>query len=95
MTGKEAKDTIVGYVETHNGCKAIDMCLCEMLMPYDGELMELVDELVEEGRLIEVEYTLPQMPYRTKSFLFSAGTEINIRETPHKENINESRTPNR
>ena len=45
-------------------------------MCLDYDVIELLDELIGEGRLVEVEYVLPAMSYRVKSLLFPAGTEI-------------------
>jgi len=44
-------------------------------------LMPTIDELVANGDLIEIEYSLPSMPYRIKSFYFPKGTIINLQ--PH------------
>lgn len=40
---------------------------------------DLPDELVREGKLVEVEYTLPTMAYKVKSFFLPAGTVVRVR----------------
>lgn len=35
-----------------------------------------VELLIAEGKIIELEYIQPNMPYRVKTILFPAGTEI-------------------
>lgn len=46
------------------------------------DIPELIEELICEERIVEVEYSLPSLPGRAKSFLLPAGTVINKNETP-------------
>lgn len=39
-------------------------------------IMKLIEELVKEGELIEIQYNLPRMDYRNKSFLLPKGSII-------------------
>jgi hypothetical protein len=44
----------------------------------DQNITDVLDELVKNGDIIEVEYTLPQMNYCVKSMYFPKGTEVQI-----------------
>jgi hypothetical protein len=63
------------------GCKAVNLACQEEIIELDflssgNSLPEMVEELIEEGRLVEVEYTLPQLSFRLKSFLLPPGTQV-------------------
>jgi len=85
MTRDEAKTLVLSKVEEIQGCKATVLAVTiastseqmESLLPYP--LPELIEELIEEGRLIEIEYALPTMSYRIKSFLLPEGSLVRIR----------------
>jgi len=84
MTKEEAKSLIVSTVERTQGCKATQvLCLVEnegdmILLARDYNVVELIAELVKERKLVEVEYILPAMNYRVKSFLLPALTKVMI-----------------
>lgn len=42
------------------------------------QIFVALDDLVREKEVVEVEYVLPAMNYRTKSMYFPKGTEINV-----------------
>ena len=79
MNKEEAKQLIIDEVTNLNGCKAIDLTVKKNLLPLvtsEFSMYELIDELVSQGRLIEIEYILPIISYRAKSFLLPAGTNV-------------------
>ena len=82
MTRDELKNRIVEIVTEKQGCKVTELCvLPELVLADDGEgngfsIPELVEELALEERIIEIQYVIPAMDYRIKSFLFPVGTEI-------------------
>lgn len=78
MTREEAKDRIMVKVISLQGCKATQLSVEEDLLEVWQYSSGLIDELVQEGKLIEVTYSLPQMPYRLKSFLLPAGTSVQV-----------------
>lgn len=45
----------------------------------DVDIGVLLNELVEQKRIVEIEYVLPQMHYRIKSLYLPKGTEISIK----------------
>ena len=73
-------DRVVEFVAQKQGCKA-------MVVAADGHLAQacnqsicdIIEEAVREKRLVEVEYTLPLMSYRIKSFLLPIGSEVHVR----------------
>ena len=84
MTRDEAKQIVCDLVMRKQGCKIMD--LIPSFYDHDGateyNLNSLADDLVEEGRLIEVEYILPgKLSYKIKSFLLPAGTDIKVNDT--------------
>jgi hypothetical protein len=38
----------------------------------------IVQKMVDAGRLVEVEYVLPQLEFRAKSFLLPVGTVVRV-----------------
>lgn len=84
ISKEEAKDILIQYC-TH-GIKNTDIVLelslyCAAFPELSKmDIPELLEELVQENRLVEIEYVLPSMEYRIKSFYLPAGTEItNVR----------------
>lgn len=89
MTRQEAKLLLVKVVTERQGLKATDL-MAEVLdddfvsdeerrnlmHQDDYELPDLIAELIGEGELIEVEYSLKTMPYRAKSFLLPKDTIV-------------------
>lgn len=82
MTKSDMKADIAATVLECQGCKATELVvkLPEWTRKgmYDSpfDFVELIEEMVDEGTLVEVEYVLPNMQYRIKSFLLPAGTSI-------------------
>jgi len=78
------KQAIINIVLNKQGCKATELPVeiavehPELLSQLDN-VIEVLDELVEEGNLVEVEYVLPNMNYRIKSVYFPKGTQIVVR----------------
>ena len=89
MTRSEAKDQLATIIREKQGCKATDLlgskAVLEIILA-DHPLLDLIEELVSEGRLVEIEYCLADLPYRTKNFLLPEGTIIHSaprKESPH------------
>lgn len=80
MTRDELKQAIVEEVNQLRSCKTIELvtALVESLSEWCGEhdLLDVIDEMIISGQLVEVQYVLPDMDYRVKSILFPGGTEI-------------------
>lgn len=75
------KEIIVEMVESVQGCKAIDLIvpLTKRLIQEELEtddLPKLIEDLVSEGRLVEIEYHLPSQPNRVKSFLLPSDSVV-------------------
>ena len=55
---------------------AVDKVLVELAIKEKEDLMKVIEELVKYEKLIEIEYILPYLEYRIKSFLLPKETKI-------------------
>jgi len=81
MSLMQLREWIVGYVTRHQGCKAVQLAadaVGEFPSISSHDILESIGHLVKNGELVEVEYNLPEMPYRVKSFLLPKGTNLYI-----------------
>jgi len=78
-------ETIIRIVNNNQGLKGTELVLKLMSADLNIEattLLKAIDEVVQDGEIIEVEYTLPtmnSMNYRVKSMYFPKGTVIKIK----------------
>lgn len=84
ITKEELKNKIVEVITEVQGCKATELVTksqfgLDMIQGLEvHDLPTLLAELLHERRLVEVEYVLPQLNFRAKSFLLPAGVEVKI-----------------
>lgn len=82
-TISEIKGQVKKLVLAKQGCKAGEL-VAEMTKWFvekgdsSEDLLFTIDAMVSDGELIEVEYSLPNMSYRLKSFYFPVDTEVRI-----------------
>jgi len=95
----EVEHTILKVVKTHNGIKATDLLitLCHGLIVngFNVEGDEIINHLykmIEQGKIVEVEYTIPDMPWRAKSFLLPVGSTVKINDMSVKDDIKPTTT---
>lgn len=81
MTKQDAKNVLVGKITSLQGVKATQLAAEEdvAIGLADFNIPELLEELVTEKRLIEIEYTLPDMEWRLKSFYLPVGTQLSVK----------------
>jgi hypothetical protein len=74
----EARDEILKIVDSKQGCKATELVAAFAILhpDYEGDVLNDIEGLINEKKLIEVEYILPNMDYRVKSMLFPAKTRV-------------------
>lgn len=72
----EAKNLIVKTVENLQGCKATELAANPKIAIEVSNLNELIDELIQEGDIVAIEYIVPNMPDRIKIYLFPRGTNF-------------------
>ena len=87
MNQDEAKAEIVDVVSEVQGCKATELIAHERILSLVAEghkVVEMIAELCDEGELVEVEYVVPNISYRIKSFLLPKGTQISIASRPSR-----------
>jgi hypothetical protein len=84
MTKEQLKDRIHNIIVNLQGCKAT-----ELVSRFDREMLEALDafdlstiltEMMHDKKLIEIEYELPEMSWRSKSFFLPYGTEVRIND---------------
>lgn len=73
------KDVINKVVNDHQGINTIDHALevsrqVSEMDDFEKSLMELI----EEGEIVELEYTLPSMDYRVKNLYLPKNTMIQV-----------------
>ena len=93
MSKDRLKEAIVNTVISHNGCKGTELPVL-LTKTYaetspdvwsaflSEDFCQVLCELVQDARLVEIEYSLPHLPYRVKSFYLPAGTQVNY-ESKH------------
>ena len=78
------RDAILKVVSSSQGIKNVDLALKVLteLLPSSEfkaeQVMEELEKLVNEGEVIEIEYVLPEMNYRIKSFYLPKGTKLYV-----------------
>ncbi len=88
LTKEEAKDILVQYCSA--GIKNTELVLelslyCAAFPDLSKhDISELLEELVREDRIVEIEYILPSLEFRVKSFFLPVGTEIVAIHGPFK-----------
>lgn len=80
MSNDEAKALITKMVVDHQGLKSPELAakIIERTKGRDKKVdwITLIGECVSEGKILEIEYIIPGLHYRTKSFLLPKGAEI-------------------
>jgi len=78
---QKAKKIIVKLVEEKNGIKSVDLSMD--LLDADksfflevSQISNIIDDLVQEGKITALNYTVPSMDYRLKTILFPKGTRV-------------------
>lgn len=81
MTADQVAQYIVSTVTGRQGLKAT-----ELVAFLGGEanraefaqidIVEIIERLVREGQIVEIEYMVPSVPGRVKSFLLPAGSQV-------------------
>lgn len=75
------RNRILEIVNPSTGIKGMELAtiLANEFHPLTTEkILQEIFDLIKEGELIEIEYQLSTMDYRTKSFILPKGTSINI-----------------
>uniref|UniRef100_A0A6M3L8D9 Uncharacterized protein n=1 Tax=viral metagenome TaxID=1070528 RepID=A0A6M3L8D9_9ZZZZ len=73
------KDRILELV--NNGIKGTELVvkiISESDVLIHTDVVKVIEELMEQGEMIEIDYVLPSMEYRIKSFYLPKGTSISI-----------------
>lgn len=81
MTRDEIKNLIVSHIDDVQGCKAIELVVWygkDGRLGNQLDILEMIDELIEEKRIVEVSYALAKMNYREKSFYLPGKTLVQI-----------------
>ena len=74
---KKAKQKIIEVIERSDGVNGMDLVCRPEIAKYCAEFdfLALMDELVDGGDIVKLEYTLPKTPY-TRVLYLPRGTKI-------------------
>jgi hypothetical protein len=77
------KDLIIGKVNASTGIKSVDLALAvmDLVNPVKfnhEEYSNALSDAVERSEIVEMEFILPQIDYRTKSIYFPRGTKFGV-----------------
>ena len=73
------EEWMIKFVTDRQGCKAIELTAeAVSFFPAidSATIISALGRLVMSGKLVEIEYTLPQLSYRVKSFLLPSGASL-------------------
>jgi hypothetical protein len=76
------KDIILKNISENPGIKASELVVkmmnyvSEQKLQTNFDFINVIEELIHDGYIIEVQYILPDMDYRIKSMYFPKGTNI-------------------
>lgn len=84
------KQAIIETITAKQGVKSTELVAIlasehPELLVMMGNLADILEELVHEGEIVEIEYSLPNMRYRAKSWYLPKGTHVVVydgRPTP-------------
>jgi AmiR/NasT family two-component response regulator len=80
MSESVLRQEIIKVVVATNGCKSTDLIakLPKEVIISDsfGNYHDIIDDLIREGELVKLEYTILNSNYRIRSILFPKGTII-------------------
>lgn len=74
----ETKLTAIILQGVSNGVKATELAaqVASHTLIDTDQYMLLVQKLIDDGEIVEVEYVLPEMAYRAKSFYLPKGAKV-------------------
>ena len=81
---KDIEMAMIEIVNNHNGMKATELAveIIEKLAKEGNipsfDFVDVLENIVNKGLLVEVEYTIPSMDWRIKSFLLPAGSSVQV-----------------
>jgi len=78
----DIKEWIRNYVEESGPVKGTELIskIPEQFFKKDIDFVQVLDECVNEGLIMEIEYVVPRAHYRTKSLYFPNGSEVTIKD---------------
>ena len=78
MVSEQIKYEVECLVSMKQGIKAMELaCDPEVLKILgDESFHDVIEELITEKRIVEVEYVVPSIPYRLKSFYLPADSIV-------------------
>lgn len=87
------REAILKIINSGQGIKGVDLVLKVLteLFPSEfksGQVLEELTRMVKEGEIIEIEYTLPDMNYRIRSFYLPKGTKLYVNKNRNDKQTN-------
>jgi hypothetical protein len=83
MTMLEFQELLVRRITELQGCKATELVSDEevvkaLMVNDDISLLDALDAIVTTNRIVEIEYVLPELDFRVKSFYLPANTQVRV-----------------
>ncbi len=82
---EKIRQEITKLVTERQGCKATELAVAAvrtLINRVDAreldKIPDIIDQMIREKELLEVEFVLPMMDWRCKSFLLPKGTEVKL-----------------
>ena len=84
MSAQQLRELITAIVTREQGCKGVELVTKVVVQAHNSGLndcsdgrsvLEMLQRMVDQDELVEFEYVLPEIPYRTKSFFLPKDTK--------------------
>lgn len=90
MNKEKAKLEIERAINLANGIKSIELAtklaaMKSLRIFESSDILEFINELIAEKRIVELEFVTPNLPNRIKSIYFPIGTEFSFKQAFSKE----------
>lgn len=80
MSRELAKQQIANYLRGKQGIKGVELAsdpnVVYALAQENESFHDVTEELVLENKVVEIEYSVPSIPYRLKSFFLPEGSVV-------------------
>lgn len=76
MSKEEVKQLLADHLRGKQGLKGVELASQAAHILGKESFHEVIEELIVEGKVVEIEYSVPSIPYRLKSFFLPEGSVV-------------------